>query len=582
MHSTERDRGEEGGRRLAMGWFLLVSVALFVATACVSARAAGAEQEAQRLKWWRNARFGMFIHWGVYSVPAGVWDGEEKYAEWIRHRAQIPVDRYEELAQDFNPTEFDANRWARFAEQAGMKYMVITSKHHDGFCLFDSDYTEWDIGEASPYGGEPLEQLADACRDRGIRFATYYSIMDWHHPDYLPRRSWSDRSAKGADMDRYTEYAVNQVGEIIERLDPAIIWFDGGWEDSWTEDRGRKMLNFVREKAPHTIINDRLEVNGDYITPEQHIPTRGPERDWETCMTMNNHWGYAKYDNDWKSTKTLIRNLVDIVSKGGNYLLNVGPKADGTFPDPAIKRLKEIGEWMDTYGESIYGTDRSPMGEPAWGRCTAEPGRLYLHVFRWPDDGTLEVPRLRNEVEAAYLLGEDEDLETVERDRGVAVRLTGADAPNAIDTVVVLEIEGTPDIAPPPPIDVDEDGASLPAVKATIHGSQARLEERGGESNVGYWLDPSDYVTWNIKASDGGQYRVKMSYACPQDSVCRITVDGQELTAELPSTGKYTTFETRTLGTVKLEADAEVTVTAHRTEDGGPYNLRSLEVIPAE
>ena len=548
---------------------------------CAAVGVAAGDRGPERLKWWKNARFGMFIHWGVYSVPAGVWDGEEKYAEWIRHRAHIPVGRYEKLAEKFTPEKFDADRWASLARRAGMKYVVITSKHHDGFCLFDSKHTTWDIGQASPFEKSPLTLLAKSCRERGLRFGTYYSIMDWHHPDYLPRREWSDRSSKGADMGRYTEYVKKQVRELIERFDPAILWFDGGWEESWTEKGGREVLEGVREQSPDTIVNDRLQVDGDYITPEQHIPASGPKRDWETCMTMNNHWGYARYDQNWKSTKTLIRNLVDIVSKGGNYLLNVGPKADGTFPEPAVKRLKKIGRWMDSHGESIYGCQRSPMGKPSWGRCTRKPGRLYLHVFTWPTDGTLEVPRLRNDIRDAYVLDGGKKLATVERDRGIAVKLPGKEAPNPFDTVVVLNIQGQLDIAPPPPIPVRGDGASLPARKAHIHGKKARLEQRGGKSNVGFWVEPSDYVTWRINVQKAGRYTVKMSYSCPGKSAYRLAVDGQKLNGKLPKTGEWGTFETAVLGTMRLNK-GEMQFKARRTKAGGPYNLRRVELVPAD
>jgi len=414
-----------------------------------------------KMDWWRNARFGMFIHWGLYAVPAGEWEGTTNHAEWIRTTAQIPLETYNGFVDKFNPVQFDANEWVKMAKDAGMKYIVITSKHHDGFCLFDSEHTDFDI-MSTPFKRDILKELSDACAEQDIKMCWYHSIMDWHHPDYLPRRKWeTERSDEGADLDRYVEYMKKQLAELTGKYGKiGVLWFDGEWEETWTHDRGVDLYNYVQGLQEDIIINNRVdkgrrgmegltkegEYMGDFGTPEQEIPATGlPGVDWETCMTMNNHWGYNKYDDNWKSEKDLIRKLVDIASKGGNFLLNVGPKADGTFPQESIDRLAAIGEWMDIYGESIYGTSASPYSDLEWGRCTLKQQgkntRLYLHVFDWPGDNRLIVPGFENKIKGAYLMDGMAKLETDHAGDNVIIDLPGS-APDEYCTVVILDVKG--------------------------------------------------------------------------------------------------------------------------------------------
>jgi alpha-L-fucosidase len=361
------------------------------------------------IDWWREARFGMFIHWGLYAVPAGEWGERKTHGEWIMSSGQIPIPDYEKFADQFNPTEFDANEWAEMAVDAGMKYLVITTKHHDGFCLWPSEQTDWDI-ERTPYKKDILKQIADACRANGLKIGWYHSIMDWHHPDYLPRRGWEDRPAEGADFNLYRSYLHNQVKEILTNYGKIdVIWFDGEWEATWIAPHGRELFNEVVGLQPQILVNNRVGAGrsgGHFGTPEQRIPETGlPGEDWETCMTMGRTWGYNKSDENWKSTQTLIRNLCDIASKGGNYLLNVGPMANGLFPDLAVERLEEIGDWMDTNGEAIHGTTASPVGKPEWGRITRKGNDLYLILFEWPKTGFVEIPNLGNGITSAEILG---------------------------------------------------------------------------------------------------------------------------------------------------------------------------------
>jgi len=433
------------------------------------------EQKDQRMEWFRDARFGMFIHWGLYAIPAGEWNGETGYGEWIRESAHIPLEQYDKFVDQFNPVRFNADEWVKMAKDAGMKYIVITSKHHDGFGLFNSKQTSFDV-MSTPFKRDILKELSVACKKEGITLCFYHSIMDWHHPDYLPRRSWETaRSTEGADFDHYVSYMKGQLKELLTRYGKlGILWFDGEWESTWTEERGKDLYQYVRSYQPDIIVNNRVTTGrsgmaglteteafgGDYGTPEQEIPATGmPGVDWESCMTMNDHWGYNKNDKNFKSTQDILRMLADIASKGGNYLLNVGPTAEGVFPQESIDRLKEIGAWMKTNGESIYGTKASPFKNLPWGRCTqkkmTESTRLYLHVFDWPQDQKLVIPGLGSQVIRAFLLADPHQEEMIiTKDQANVIIDVPAQAPDQRNTVIILDIEKDPIVFDSPAIEV--------------------------------------------------------------------------------------------------------------------------------
>ena len=455
-------------------------------------------QHDARMKWWREARFGLFIHWGIYAVPAGEWKGKTNYGEWIRQSAQIPIAEYDKFVQQFNPVKFNADEWVRLAKDAGMKYIVITSKHHDGFCIFDSKYTDYDV-MSTPFKRDILKELSAACRKQGIRLCFYHSIMDWHHPDYLPRRDWEkDRYAAGADFDRYVQHLKNQLKELITNYGPiGVLWFDGEWESTWNEKYGRDLYRYVRSLQPDIIINNRVgasrsgmegfsqdkESAGDFGTPEQQIPATGLSGvDWETCMTMNDNWGYNSHDKNFKSAESLVRMLADIASKGGNYLLNIGPTSEGVFPPESIERLRQIGQWMKTNGESIYTTQASPFKKLEWGRCTqkaiAGGTRLYLHVFNWPVDGKLVVPGIYNKAKQAYLLADPKKAALkVSRKEDSLVIEVPAQAPDSLDSVVVLDVEGQSDVSDPPEIKSEFD-IFTDAFDVTVISGRENIEVR--------------------------------------------------------------------------------------------------------
>ncbi|HEG44745.1 MAG TPA: alpha-L-fucosidase [Phycisphaerales bacterium] len=447
---------------------ILILVSFIVLSGCGAAKVRSsknyimetkAEKDA-RMQWWRQARFGMFIHWGLYAVPAGVYGDRDNHAEWILTKAQIPVHEYEKYAQQFNPIKFNADQWVSMAKDAGMKYIVITSKHHDGFCLWNSKVGDYDIMDRTPYKKDILKALSKACKKHGIKLCFYHSIMDWHHTDYLPRRKWEKRSAEGADMQRYIKYMKAQLKELVTEYDPELLWFDGEWENTWTHEEGVKLYNYVRSLKPDIIINNRVDKGrkgmqgltkegdfaGDFGTPEQEVPAGGLSGiDWESCITMNGHWGYCAADKNFKSTKYLIHQLIEITSKGGNYLLNIGPTSEGLFPPESVERLAEMGKWMRVNGESIYATKAGPFKSLSWGKCTQKDGKLYMHVFDWPEDGKLVVPGLKNHVKKAYLLGVKASTLKVTRDKeNVVVYVPGK--MDSVATVVVLEIDGPPKV----------------------------------------------------------------------------------------------------------------------------------------
>ena len=549
-------------------------------------------QRDQRMAWWRQARFGMFIHWGVYAVPAGTYKGKQigGIGEWIMRRAEIPVIEYRAFAKRFNPVKYDPDAWAALAEEAGMKYIVITSKHHDGFALFPSAATNWDIADATPYGKDLIGPLAEAARRHGLRFGLYYSqAQDWTHPGGAKAglkdgQGWCEEH-KGCFDEYLQQIAVPQTREILTHYRPDILWWDT--PHLMTTERA-DLLRPLLDLRPGIITNNRLGGGyaGDTDTPEQHIPATGiAGRDWETCMTMNGTWGYKSYDDNWKSTETLIRNLVDIASKGGNYLLNVGPKPDGTIPQPSIERLKEVGRWMKINGPAIYATTASPTRRPAWGRITTKATgaatTLYLHVFDWPTDGQLPV-WVTNKVLSCRLLSDPQRrFNVAQQEDGLLVKLTGP-APDPICSVVVLEVAG-PAQAIIYRIPQQQDGSLfLRAVDAELRGTQ-RVESRYGDPNIGFWTNADDWIEWGMQIKQPAEFEAVADVATQGESHFTVQVGSLSLKAGVPNTRSYGKFQKVTLGRLRLDTAGACTLTIRpEKKSWSPVNLRSVVLKPVK
>ncbi|MBI4908801.1 MAG: alpha-L-fucosidase [Acidobacteria bacterium] len=452
----------------------------------LEALAESAAERDGRMKWWREARFGMFVHWGLYSGLAGTWEGKPVATrggmEWIQQRVKSDTDTYAKRAIPlFQPKPGFARQWTRLARQAGCKYLVFTTKHHDGFALHDSKVSDYDAG--SVLKRDLVKEIVDACRADGLKVGFYHSVIDWHHDQYEYARSkqlphpLKDKPYPNVAREhgKYIDYLHGEVNELVSNYGKIdILWWDYSAVDFQGQDAWRAfdLMDKVRGRQPAVIMNNRLfripeagftgmgtsaiaaQLNpkyGDFITPEQHIPATGmPGVDWETCMTMNTTWGFSEHDHAWKSNEVLIRNLIDIASKGGNYLLNIGPKGDGSVPEESVRGMEAMGAWMKANGESIYGTSASPFEKLTFGRCTQKKAadgktRLYLHVFDWPKDGKLTVPLSNGGKAQARLLAGGKRLGVTAGDRQVTVDV-GGEAPDKIATVVELRLEGTPEV----------------------------------------------------------------------------------------------------------------------------------------
>jgi alpha-L-fucosidase len=393
-----------------------------------------------RMKWFREARFGIFIHWGVYSVPA--------HGEWYMNNAKVPEATYRAYAKDFTADKYDPQAWAQLFADAGAKYMVITAKHHDGFTLYDSKYSDWNVVKASPAGRDLLQPLADAVRAQGIKFGLYYSqSQDWNNlgGGTGNKPPWDDAQKQGTFDEYLKNIATPQIGEILEKYHPSYLFFDT--EYSMTPERARPIFDLTCQ-YPDLIINNRLGggVLGDTATPEQRIATDPLGRQFEVCMTINNSWGYNATDTRFKSARQLIRNLSDISSKGGNYLLNVGPTSEGIIPQPEIDRLQAMGRWLHTNGEAVYRTEAGPFSiskPPDWGRATqkTKPGggtTLYVHVWNWPAGGKLVLPGVRQAALSGRVLANGAAVSLAMSPDGLELTLPGA-APDPDVSVVALE-----------------------------------------------------------------------------------------------------------------------------------------------
>lgn len=584
---------------------LLAAAAPLANAAPESAAAALAERgetparHDARMAWFRDARFGMFIHWGLYSQIGGEWKGKPASvngcAEWLMFAVKPPVAEYAAFAKQFNPVKYDPDAWVRAAKAAGMKYIVITTKHHEGFAMFKSKASAYNIADATPYGKDVIKPLAEACRRHGIKLGFYYSQnLDWYHPG--GGSSGWDPVQKGS-ADKYVdELVIPQLREILSNYGKVdILWFDIV-NAHINKSRADRIWKAVLEKQPGLIINNRLGggYHGDIETPEQHIPPAGfPGKDWESCMTMNKTWGFSKHDNHWKPTRTLIENLADIASKGGNYLLNVGPNELGEIPAPSLERLAEIGAWMKVNGEAIHATRSAGFSTlPEWGRVTKRDNpngttTLYAIVFDAPKSGEITFPGLANPAVSARILG-GPAVSPVSDGASLRVPLPASCA-DMKDFVVAINVRGalvTDNVARPL---ASGEYRLTPRQAETTKGLREEVLGTSGvdhapEPHLGCWTDASATASWKLKAKTAGEFTLSARVGAPNPSagsVLEFVLGDTVLPLEIKPTGDWNRYATVPVGTLRVPAGDSTLLIRVKTKNGeAPCNLAELRLEP--
>lgn len=567
---------------------------------------------AQRMGWWREARFGMFVHWGLYSAAGGYWDGtryEQHYAEWIQHWAAVPCAEYaRQMKPLFRPEPGFAEAWAELAQQAGMRYAVMTAKHHDGFTLFNSraPYSlDNDVAggtNISPEGRDLAREFAQAMRARGIAPGFYYSLLDWQHPDaYEMALPAYAREIRTRDHQRYRDYLRGHVNELLTGYgELGSLWFDYSDEVRQGAAWGAaSLMADMRTVQPSILVNNRLYFGlenklGDYGTPEKYVPPTGlPGASWEVNHTLNESYGFSSHDTNWKDVPTVVRLLSDIVSKGGNLLLNIGPDARGRVPEQAAATLRGVGAWVELHGEAIYGTSAGPFQRLVWGRATQKPGALYLHVWEWPRDGRLVVP-MQGLVQSARLLGSEAPLRWA-ADAGAGGQLVLELPAQPVDSacsIVRLDLAG--EVLPLPfLVYPGADGhLMLTPHDAQLEGPSLRVERVGVigdvQHNLGYWLDPSATATWplGIAAGQADEYRIEVHLACADAAagarMC-FEVEGGAKTPEfrVPGTGGWQAYRVLEIGTIALaEGSQQLRLRALSKPGEAVVNVRAVSLVP--
>jgi alpha-L-fucosidase len=507
----------------------------------------------KRLEWFRDARFGMFIHWGLYAVPEGEWKGKPipGLGEWIMNRAKIPVKEYELLAPKFNPVKFDAEQIVRLAKNAGMKYIVITSKHHDGFAMYRSKASKFNIVDATPFKRDPLKELADAAQKAGIKLGFYYSqTQDWHEPDAVGN-DWDFPDESKKNFAKYLEEKVKpQVTEILTNYGPiGLIWFDT--PRNITKEHSQQLVDLVHQIQPNTLVSGRVGHGlGDYDSAGDNQITMGnARRIWETPVTINDTWGFKKDDTNWKPVPILIRQLVQVISQGGNYLLNIGPTAEGVVPQPSVDRLEQVGAWLKVNSDSVYGAGPSAFPyELPWGIITTKPRKLYLHVFEWPKD-QLVLYGLKTKVNRAYLLADRSKLKfTQTSDASIdhhqlTITLPPV-APDNNDSVIALELDGEVQ-ADTALIQLPGDMVTLPAFLSKVHKSGdggLRFDTRGVAER---WVNKDEWIEWDFKVTKPGDFDVvvvtseqKYGRGWEGGHVVSVDVAGSQIKGTVENQGK--------------------------------------------
>jgi alpha-L-fucosidase len=554
-----------------------------------------------RMQWFAHDRFGMFIHWGVYTVLGGEWQGKHigGYAEWIQAGADISKEQYVPLSQKFNPTQYDPEKWVLAAKAAGMKYIVITTKHHDGFCLWPSQFTTYDIDNSSPFQRDILAELSAACKKHGIKFGTYYSLIDWHHPSQLPNadakggwEKWGQISMKPGRKQEYVTYMKNQIKELIEKYDTELMWFDGDWATWWTPEDGDDLYRYIRTLKPSIIINNRVSKRGtfkyDYGTPENFTPGSALKHYWEACWTMNKTWGYSKYDKQWKSDQVLVQKLVDIASKGGNLLLNVGPKADGVIQQEAYTGLNALGRWMQVNSESIYGTQTSAVTAPLHTRLTAKgENKLYLHLFAPMNAKAIKLALTATKATAKTLDGASSVPVRVGKD-SISLNLSGIQR-DAHVTTIAIDLPDGYKAGAKDVITLQDGDILLNAADARIIG-KGPLKLQPESHALGSWTNLEQSVQWKREVVVSGDFELVLIYSLDQSRhhgmVTIAMSSGTTLEHKLQPTSTPAIFHKVSAGKVSLTAMKPETITLTGTQfprkTTSLMNLRGIILRPVK
>ncbi len=480
---------------------------------------------SEKLQWFVDDNYSMFIHWGLYSSMEGVWKGKTHYGigEWIMHMAKIPVDEYKAHAKNFNPDKFDATAIVKLAKDAGMRCIVITAKHHEGFAMFDSKASDFTITKATPFGRDPMKELAEACKKEGIRLGFYYSQnQDWTEPNGGNYKGTRPEGYKPEDFEIYfNEKVVPQVTELLTNYgDIGVVWFDtpGNMDKKYSA----ALVDLVNKYQPDCLINSRIGNGfGDYSSlGDMHIPLTQNAGPWETVDTTNDSWAYAWYDEHWKSAKKIASNVVEVVARGGTYMLNVGPRGDGSIPQDAVDNLTDAGTWIKANAEAIYGADASPFSGFSWGDCTVKGNNLYLHVFDWPKSGKLIIPNLKHKVKSASLLCCGVNIDVLQSEKGIELLCPSLNSKNMIP-VIKLELSGKPEAVSSALFVDGQYPTKLEAVFSKVEGCAHKVVkwmEKFGEwkhsDNVGDWKKSTDLAKWQVNILEAGKYNVKVVYGC--------------------------------------------------------------------
>ena len=543
----------------------------------------------QRLQWWREARFGCFIHWGVYSGPGGVWEGHFSgtYSEHLMRTQKIPLAEYKgKVVSVFDPEQFNADQWVALIKSAGMKYVIVTAKHHDGFAMWPSEVSKYNIRDATKFKRDPMQELSDACHRNGIRFGFYYShAMDWEDPN-APGNDW-DYQNPGGDLLLLDEKAIPQLKELIGKYHPDIFWFDVSGKLPLSLQL--RIVQAVRETDPNVVINGRaargLGYNfGDYLDtadrPAEIRPTAG---DWECIPTCNESYGYHKLDNQYKSPSHFIQLLARAAAKGGNVLLNIGPTGDGVIEEKSADILRGIGKWMNVNGDGVYGTQRTPLDRQAWGDSTLKGGNLYLHVFNWPTDGRLIVGGLMSDPSSACLLCDPQKspLKIERLTENDVVITVPVQAPDAVDSVVVLKIPGLIKTHPGRLLALNVANCLL-AFDGQTQGKLTYGDGKTASYFVAGFAHPSDAITWNIRTNQPATYDV--SIKCRSESTddpgdYQLKFGDQKLDAHLTATTDKKEIQTVKVGQITLPA-AEAELRFQATRPGEAIQLFEIILAP--